>query len=89
MDEDLLQMSRDELIAETKKLRDAIRVHRDSTMHDLCWYHPELWSLLPEKTDAAPVVPEWPMFLRGCIAYRASQDEQAPDAPRANRPYDS
>jgi hypothetical protein len=32
-------------------------------------------------------VPDWPEFLQGCIRYRRSLDEQAPDAPRTNYPY--
>jgi len=57
---------------EIKKLRTAIREHRNSTGHDLCWHHPKLWSLLPEKTDPGIMVPDWPEFLRGCIQYRQS-----------------
>jgi len=56
MDADLDQMSRDQLIAEAKKLREGIRQHRDSSEHELCWHHPALWGLLPEKTDPLPVV---------------------------------
>jgi hypothetical protein len=44
------KMKREELILEVKKLREGIRKHRDSTGHDLCWHHPELWGLLPENT---------------------------------------
>ena len=51
MDNDLQNMSRENLIAEVQKLRDGIRHHRDSTKHKLCWHHPDLWGLLPEKTD--------------------------------------
>ena len=51
MDNDLDQLSREELISEIKKLRNGIRRHRDSTGHDPCWYHSDLWGLLPEKTD--------------------------------------
>jgi hypothetical protein len=87
MDADLDSMSRDELVLEVKKLRAAIREHRDSTVHELCWHHPQLWSLLPEQTDPLPTVPEWPQFLRGCIRYRESLDEQLPDAPRTDQPY--
>lgn len=87
MDTDLEAMSREQLIAEVRKLRDGIRKHRDSTGHDLCWHHPKLWRLLPEKADPAPVVPEWPQFMRGCIRYRASLDEQVPNAPRTSQPY--
>jgi hypothetical protein len=82
MDEDLEQLTRDELIAEVKKLRAGIRAHRDSTKHALCWHHPQLWSLLPEKTDPDLAVPAWPQFLRGCVRYRESLDTQLPHAPR-------
>ena len=87
MDEDLVEKSREELIAEAQKLRQGIRQHRDSTKHELCWHHPELWGLLPEKTDPIPTVPEWPEFLKGCIKYRQSLDEQAGAAPRTSEPY--
>jgi hypothetical protein len=89
VDNDLGAMSRDDLIAEVQKLRDGIRKHRDSSGHDLCWHHPDLWALLPEKTDPVPVVPEWPQFMRGCIRYRLSLDRQAPCAPRTTRSYDN
>ena len=88
MDEDLSAMTHDELIAEVKKLRTGIRKHRDSTEHELCWHHPELWNLLPEKTDPVPIVPEWPEFIRGCVMYRQSLDTQAANAPRTNKPYE-
>lgn len=87
MDDDLEQMSRDQLVAEVKKLRAGIRAHRDATEHDLCWHHPALWGLLPERTDPQPAVPAWPQFLRGCIRYRQSLDAQLPDAPRTDREY--
>lgn len=88
MDEDLDRMPREELVEEVRKLRRGIRRHRDSSRHELCWHHPELWGLLPEKTDPVPVVPDWPQFLAGCLKYRQSLDEQAPDAPRTARPYE-
>jgi hypothetical protein len=86
MDEDLHDMSREQLVAEARKLRDGIRRHRDSTGQELCWHHPALWGLLPEKTDPLPRVPEWPQFLQGCVKYRQSLDEQAPNAPRTTEP---
>jgi hypothetical protein len=89
MDEDLDQMTRAGLIDEVKKLRHGIRQHRDSSQHELRWHHPFLWGLLPEKTDPIPVVPEWPVFMRGCVRYRQSLDEQAPNAPRTNESYES
>jgi hypothetical protein len=76
-----------ELADEVKKLRQAIRRHRDSTRHELCWHHPDLWGLLPEKTDPIPVVPDWPEFMEGCVRYRRSLDEHAPDAPRTKESY--
>ena len=76
MDEDILQMNNEQLIEEIKKLRAGIREHRDSTGQELCWHHPKLWALLPEKTDPKILVPEWPDFLKGCVRYRQSLDEQ-------------
>jgi len=87
MDDDLERMPHDQLVAEVRKLREGIRNHRDSSLHELCWHHPDLWSLLPEKTDPVPVVPSWPEFLRGCVKYRESLDEQAPRAARTTQPY--
>jgi hypothetical protein len=87
MDDDLTLMSREQLVQEVKKLRNAIRAHRDSKLHDLCWHHPELWGVLPEKTDPMPIVPSWPEFIRGCVRYRQSLDAQVPDAPRSDEPY--
>ena len=81
-DGDLKQLTRDELIAEVKKLRAGIRRHRDSTGHELCWHHPQLWELLPEKVHPDLAVPAWPQFLRGCLKYRESLDAQLPNAPR-------
>jgi len=88
MDEDLDVMSREQLMAEVRRLRHGIRLHRDSTLHELCWHHPELWELLPEKHDPLPVVPDWPEFIRGCVRYRQSLDTQAAHAPRSAQPYD-
>ena len=81
MDDDLAGMSRDASMAEVRKLRAGIRKHRDSTGHDLCWHHPDLWELLPERTEPDIAVPPWPKFMRGCIRYRQSLEAQAPDAP--------
>jgi hypothetical protein len=78
VDEDLETMTREQVIAEARRLRAGIRAHRDSTGHALCWHHPALWGLLPERTDPLPTVPTWPEFLRGCLRYRQSLDEQLP-----------
>ena len=82
MDDDLERLTKDELITMVKKLRSGIREHRDSTKHELCWHHPRLWGLLPEKVEPQVAVPEWPQFLRGCLRYRESLDRQLPNAPR-------
>lgn len=87
MDEDLETLSREALIAEVKRLRDGIRAHRDSTGHDLCWHHPDLWGLLPEPLPESLAVPDWPQFLRGCIRYRQSLDQQLPEAPRTSTEF--
>ena len=87
LDDDLLQMSRETLIAEVKRLRAGIREHRDSSGHDLCWHHPQLWGLLPERIDPKIAVPPWPKFLRGCLKYRESLEVQAPIAAVHDREY--
>ncbi|MER8776125.1 hypothetical protein [Mesorhizobium sp. M0977] len=88
MDDDLETFGREALLAEVRKLRAGIRQHRDATGHDLCWHQPDLWSLLPEKTEPAIAVPPWPKFMRGCIRYRQSLDRQAPDAPVFDKEFD-
>jgi hypothetical protein len=77
-DEDLESLSRGEMAREIIRLRQGIRRHRDSTGHDLCWHHPDLWGLLPEASDPLPEVPGWPEFLRGCIRYRHALDVELP-----------
>jgi len=85
MDGDLARLAPDELLAEARRLRAAIRAHRDTSGHDLCWHHPAMWDLLPDKQPPTIEVPEWPQFMRGCVRYRASLDEQAPSARRVPR----
>jgi hypothetical protein len=85
MDEDLNEMSREQLIAAVRTLRAGIRTHRDASGQDLCWHHPALWGLLPERTDPVPAVPAWPAFLSGCLRYRQSLDDQPPGAAQPDR----
>jgi hypothetical protein len=76
MDTDLTSKTKEELITEVILLRNAIRKHREAQGHDLCWYHPELWDLLPEKNEVERKVPEWCDFISNCAAYRKSLDSQ-------------
>jgi hypothetical protein len=87
MDEDLEKLNRDELVREVKRLRGGIRAHRDSSGHDLCWHHPQLWGLLPERVDPQVAVPPWPRFLRGCVRYREALERELPNAPLEEREF--
>jgi hypothetical protein len=86
-DADLEAMDREALLAAARAMRRAIRVHRDSTGHELCWHHPDLWALLPDPPAANQIVPDWPQFMRGCIRYRQSLDNQLAGAPRSDREF--
>jgi hypothetical protein len=88
VDEDLSGFTKEQLLAEVKRLREGIREHRDSSGHELCWHHPKLWELLPEPMPRAIAVAEWPQFLRGCLKYRESLDRELPDAPRTKGEVD-
>ncbi|MFB9512597.1 hypothetical protein [Streptomyces purpureus] len=87
LDHDLDGLDRDALVAEVRRLRAGIRAHRDSSGHDLCWHHPQLWGLLPEPAAPEVAVPPWPRFLRGCVRYREALDRELPDAPVLDREY--
>ena len=82
IDTDLYGLDRNALVSEVMRLRAGIRAHRDASGHGLCWHHPKLWALLPERVDPRIAVPAWPQFMRGCVAYRQSLDAQVADAPR-------
>ena len=89
VDEDLETMDRQGLLEEVRRLRAGIRTHRDSSGHDLCWHHPELWDLLPERTSPEVAVPPWPRFMRGCVAYRQSLDRELAGAPVQDSEFDA
>ncbi|MBS2010852.1 MAG: hypothetical protein JST01_27625 [Cyanobacteria bacterium SZAS TMP-1] len=72
-------MGEDELRQEVRKLRAAIREQRDQKGHDLCWYVPELWNVLPEKIEPQPSIPPWPDFMQRCAAFRQSLEDQKAD----------
>ncbi|MGF1626374.1 MAG: hypothetical protein ACFCVH_15950 [Alphaproteobacteria bacterium] len=88
MDDDLDVLSREQLLDEARRLRAGIRAHRDSSGHALCWHHPQLWGLLPERIAPEVAVPPWPKFLRGCLRYRESLDRELADAPVADVEFD-
>jgi hypothetical protein len=88
LDHDLDDMDREKLVAEVKRLRAGIRSHRDSTGHDLCWHHPQLWGLLPEPIEPEVAVPPWPKFLRGCLRYREALDRELPKAATLDVEYE-
>jgi len=87
-DSDLAGMEREALVAHATAMRRAIRAHRDASGHDLCWHHPEMWALLPDPPAGGQVVPDWPQFLRGCVAYRAALDREPAGAARTGRDYE-
>jgi hypothetical protein len=72
MDEDLDKMDHETLLATAKAMRAAVRKHRDCSGHDLCWFHPEMWCLLPESPTSPPSVPAWPEFIHNCAAFRGT-----------------
>lgn len=72
MDDDIKLMCVEDLRAEIRKLRNGIRQHRDAAGHNLCWYVPELWNLLPEKIEPQPQIPSTEEFLQNCRLYRES-----------------
>lgn len=78
VDADLAGASRQALLDEVVRLRDAIRADARVDGHDRCWYRPELWGLVPGLLDevlgTARQVPGWPDFMAGCLAYRRSLD---------------
>lgn len=76
IDADLANMTEEQLRAEVRKLRKAIREQRDQKGHDLCWYLPELWDVLPEREHPKPEVPPWPEFIQRCAAFRQSLEER-------------
>jgi hypothetical protein len=73
-DRDVLEMSRTDLIETVLRLREAIRADRDATGHQLCWYRPELWDLLPDKVEPTPTVPPHDEFIKACHLFRKSLD---------------
>ncbi|MBP2444433.1 hypothetical protein [Rhizobium leguminosarum] len=86
-DADLDGMGHAGLLSAARAMRHAIRSHRDTSGHELCWHHPDLWALLPDTPLGGQLVPDWPQFMRGCIRYRQSLDNQLAQAPRSDREF--
>jgi hypothetical protein len=82
MDHDLEQ-SPEKSYHGIKKLRAGIRVHRDSSKHELCWHHPQLGTFYQKRSPSLGCT-AWPQFLRGCLQYRESLDIQLANAPGLN-----
>lgn len=76
MDEDVNLMTVDQLRDEVRRLRVGIRQHRDASNHDLCWYVPELWNLLPDKVDPQLQIPPTEEFIACCKLYRKSLEDK-------------
>lgn len=77
LDQDIEFMSRDKLKQEIIKLRTGIRYHRDATGHDLCWWWPELWLLLPEKKMPENItLPSKEEFLGKCNEYHSACERE-------------
>jgi hypothetical protein len=72
MDDDLHALSREQPITEAPRLCGGVRRHRDSSGHELCWHHPELWGLLPEQSE----LPEELEFTDGIVEAIHSAGEE-------------
>jgi len=84
-DKDLEQMGLPQLLIVAKEMRAAIRVHRDASGHDLCWFQPELWALLPDRPEKRALVPPRAEFLERCVHYRDMLEGKPASLPAAER----
>jgi hypothetical protein len=75
MDEDLENMNIDQVRTEAKKLRDAIRYHRDQKGDDRCWVDDiRLYEALPEgPVNYDPTLPPEEEFLANCKRFCKSR----------------
>ncbi len=67
---DALQAARNRI----KVLEDAIRADHAARSHALCWYRPELWSLVPGLEGANREVPPKDEFTAFCAIFNDSLD---------------
>jgi hypothetical protein len=79
MDNDLLSMSPEQLLAEVEKLREVIRYHRDCKGHDRCWLDDlKLYQTLPEGAAGYDgSLPPKKEFLANCREYYKSRRTNA------------
>ena len=74
LDQDLEQLTEQELRVEILNLRNGIRLHRDEKGHDRCWVDDlRLYELLPEKLPANTTLPEREEFLANCQRFYESR----------------
>lgn len=74
LDQDLEQLTEQELRTEILNLRNGIRLHRDEKGHDRCWVDDlRLYELLPEKLPANTTLPEREEFLDNCQRFYESR----------------
>jgi len=71
VDNDLLEMSAEQLREELMKVRTAIRTHRDQKGDENCWLDDQfyLYGLLPEVKDADPQLPDKELMMMNCSRY--------------------
>jgi hypothetical protein len=71
MDEDIKNMTVEELQQETMKLRSGIRTHRDQKGDENCWLDDQmyLYGMLPEKIGADPELPSKELMMVNCSRY--------------------
>ena len=74
LDQDLEQLTEQELRVEILNLRNGIRLHRNEKGHDRCWVDDlRLYELLPEKLPANTTLPEREEFLANCHRFYESR----------------
>lgn len=72
-DDDLLTLSREDLLEEARRLRNGIRDHRDQRGDDRCWLDDDkLYQLLPERLPA-PTAMDAELMLPNCKRFLATR----------------
>ncbi len=82
-DKDIYEMNVHAMASEIRRLRMAIRNHRDQRGDDRCWMDDnELYAVLPEGVNAEFQLPEKRTFLGNCARHceKFWENRQPPDA---------